>query len=147
VLAGPVAAVVLLAGCAGGGSDAAAGAPDGPRALVVGLTRLGVDCTDVTATQSTTLPYTAIACVGVHLDWVTDRDRYAALVAADCAAADTARAAADPTVVVTGPDWVLRGADRATADGWPRRVTPAAAAQALGGTAVTTAEYCRRVGA
>ena len=141
--------VVLVATTAVSGcSSADSGRPDGARTAVDALTRLGVDCSDPVVSDPAGLPYTGIACAGVQVDWLDDPEGYRVLVREDCGATpprDEAAggAAPDPSVLVVGPTFVVRGTDPASVGGWPRGVEPQEIADAMGGRAMTAAEHCR----
>lgn len=146
------AAALALVGCgSSAGSD--------PQTITDWLDAHGVPCQAYGSYDSITVsavPFTRISCDGVRLDHFDAgaAERYEAFWSADCAAIpDADRAALDSAVVVRGPTWVLRGRGGEGADSWPETlvgaagVTPAAAADALGGREVTVAEVCRELGA
>lgn len=147
----PVAALAL-AGCGeSAGSD--------PLAISDWLDGHGVPCRTNGVYDSVTVsavPFTRVTCDGVQVDYFEAgaADRYDAFWAADCAAtpADD-RAGLEQAIVVRGPTWVMRGTGAEEPGSWPQAlvgasgVTPAAAADALGGRSGSVAEVCRDLGA
>ena len=64
-------------------------------------------------------------------------------MAADCAAVPAdQRAGIAGIVVVTGPDWVMRGNGEGDLNAWPVAIDPAGVAARLDGQVQTAADYC-----
>lgn len=136
-----------------------ASSSSGPQVITDWLDAHGVPCRNGGSYDSVTVsavPFTRVTCDGVQLDSfdTAATDRYDAFWAADCAATPVdERTGLETAVVVRGPTWVLRGQGPDGPDSWPQSlvgaagVTPDAAAEALGGQAVTVAEVCRDLGA
>jgi hypothetical protein len=141
----------VLVSCAAGSAGQTGSAGPGlgsSRAALDALTSLGIDCTDFTVDEIAAVPFTQIRCPGLGIDWFADVRPYEAVVADDCAAVPVERRAGlAGIVIVTGPDFVLRGNGEADINAWPARVDPARAAAVMAGTVRSAADYCTSLGA